>query len=137
MAEAGITANQLPDNDYNGWQLYEAYTLAQFEAKQVPTFAGTYGDSSSPIRFRRNGRRVVVRGKTFNSTPATISIASQVMTLPEGYRPLEEQWFAGMDEGTGNAIPIEVRVDGTVYARGDLASFGNGNLFMNMVFDLD
>jgi hypothetical protein len=28
MAEAGVTANDLPDNDYNGFQLFEALSIA-------------------------------------------------------------------------------------------------------------
>lgn len=106
-------------------------------AWQTPSYAGTYIDSVSPIRFRKSfGKTVRIKGMTNNSNPQSLSTNSTVFTLPAGYRPLEQQVFAIASDAVGTTM-LKITTAGVVSILGAYASFSNTTTYLNVSFDID
>lgn len=137
---AGVSPNGLFDNEYNGWQLFEAYKVAAYEAWQTPTYSNSYiADGSSPIKFRLKGKTVRLKGTTSHGTPGSVSTNQAVFTLPENCRPIETQIFACTNQdGTPSPAYVQVDTGGVVSIRGDLQTVTNTGVWMcTVVFDID
>lgn len=103
MAMAGITPNDLPDNDYNGWQLFDALltviqnNLPVAENWQNATLAPGWTDNSSPYpatQYYKDGAGIVrMRGIPFYSSGSSGSNIV-LTTLPVNYRPQKPLRFA-------------------------------------------
>lgn len=138
MQLSGLTPNGLPDNDYNGFQIFEAYKIAMYEDFETPTYSGSYqDDGSSPIRYRRKGKTIRIKGRTGHATGGSTSVSEQLFTLPTGYRPKENQIFTVPDVSLNNAAFVEVRTSGQIRLRGDLIAFVRDALYINIAFDID
>ena len=140
MVEAGITPNQLPDNEYSGWQLFEAYKVAMYGSWQNPsTYVNNYiADGTNPVQYRKSGKTVRLKGKTNNNTPAGIIVSQTVFTLPSGYRPLQSQLFSvAVGDGSNAVVVVEITTAGDVKVRGDLIPVANDACYLNISFDID
>lgn len=140
MDEAGITPNQLPDNEYSGWQLFEAYKVAMFGGWELPsTYVNDYiAGGSNPVKYRKVGKTIKLKGKTDNNTPAGVISSQNVFTLPIGYRPAETQLFTvAVEDGSNPVVVIEITSAGVVKVRGDLVPVANDACYLNLSFDID
>lgn len=138
MQLSGITPNELPDNDYNGFQIFEAYKIAMYESWQTPSYSGTFqDDGSSPIRYRRKGKTIRIKGTTDNSVLASIVGDTPIFTLPVGYRPLETQIFTTLETTSPGVAYIQVTSAGVVSIRADLRNHPNTTVWVNLSFDID
>lgn len=67
MSEAGIVPNGILDNEYNGWQLYDAFRkltrpYSVYTAKHIQ--AGTAAPTTAPVGFNDIGNIVWTRNST-------------------------------------------------------------------------
>lgn len=95
MQKGGITPNGLPDNAYNGWQLYQALSgdWNTIGAQGQPAFTNSwasYGSGYQAPRFRRELTYCVLSGAISN---AGNNSGTAAFTLPPLFRPLASQAF--------------------------------------------
>lgn len=136
---SGITANNLPDNATNGFQLFEAF-LASVGPDQTPTYAGSYiANGTYPIKFRKvTGRKVQIRGRSNNSTPGNISADELMFTLPAAYRPVYFKDFQVFISSNNTYGRVRIETDGTVkiiYNAG--SAIDRTHVHLNIEFTLD
>ena len=120
MRDAGITANDLPDNTTNGWQLNDAVNLAAklFDNEYGWTSAGlTFGtnisDSSGyPVQYRKIGNKVEWRGIA-EGTPAVTSGADILSAIPASLVPSESK-HQSVGLGQGGSRVASIQPTGTV-----------------------
>lgn len=138
MAHAGTAYSGVLDSEYTEHQYYQAYLNAAYEAQQTPVYGGTYqAHATAPIKFRKRGKTVRVKGSTGNSVPGSITTDQIVFTLPAEFRPLEAQYHNGTDSNTGANIAIQIRTNGDVVLKGTLTTFGSASTYMNIAWDVD
>lgn len=128
MVDAGITPNNILDNEYDGFQLNEA--LGRFIRKISPlvlpysdgpwinsnqgTYAPNWADSSTPFQFRltRNGTCVQLKGHPIRS--GTNAGFENVYTFPVGYRPSASRLFMSWDTALGAVAIMQVATTGVL-----------------------
>lgn len=105
MNAAGVTHNNLPDNQTNGFQLFDALKKIILDSMQ-----GEDWHQISTFSYRK--------GKDgFVYTKGYIKF-NESITLPSGYRPASQQIVhsSGMDQSgvASNSIYIYINADGTI-----------------------
>lgn len=108
---------------------------------QTPVYENDYiAHASSPIAYRRAvGSKVVrIKGKTLNSLGHSTVSDEVVFTLPEGYRPSEEQVFSNISENPGGQhVPIRVKPNGEVSLAGDIIGVPSDENNVVVAFEVD
>jgi hypothetical protein len=140
MREAGITPNGLPDNQTNGWQMFDAcFGTAWKEVGNdggLTTFTNGAASSSGPlspgnkIRYRKiNGGKCLQIDGWY--VPTTLDYTT-AFTLPVGYRPSGFTMFTSITND-GSILHSDIRADGTVSSNAG----GAGSIFLSVVIPLD
>lgn len=122
MSEAGITYTGVPDNEYDGWQFWEAF-LANLSIQQTPLSAQDYASGSSLVDwgtyncffYKGKDGRVYINGTiNFQGTPGP-GIEKELFVLPVGYRPVAETYLIQVClDGTIGAYRLWIRPSGSV-----------------------
>ncbi len=123
--ESGKTYNELPDNDYSGFQYFEAFqTLIQGDWHEVgavdePAYQNSYQGGAATVAGEnlKFSKSLIKNSITFRGgfSRAIGLSATTVFTLPAGFRPITEK-----------AIPIVCRdSSGTQPALLHIATNGN------------
>lgn len=122
FSESGLTYNELPDNDYSGFQLYEALleviNAASTEWATVgglgqPAFQNSWNFNTNPVKFKKdNSGFVCIEGICSGGTSGTT-----VFTLPAGFRPSNSKRFRGSSNSlsSGEEQYLSVDTSGNVY----------------------
>ncbi|HLF67442.1 MAG TPA: hypothetical protein VI522_07465 [Gammaproteobacteria bacterium] len=111
LAQAGMTANDLPDNDYNGFQLYEALWKSQRGEWHDLTSLLTNGWSvygHAAYRVKPNGD---VEFKGAVQAAVIGSATNPMFTLPAGARPLAIEYFAATGGAGATFAMQQIDVD--------------------------
>lgn len=127
FAESGITANGLPDNVTNGWQLYEAFQKLTHPAWSATgiTFAtvgsNTWANVGAPfysVAYKNMPNEVALCGVPGINIPSPFTGDLPVMTLPASASPSSNVYLSAMlEDGSGVFNPCIVVVEsaGDVY----------------------
>ena len=133
MVDAGLTPNNILDNEYDGFQLNLALGLwigkltKNYDEKLQPWlttglsyntgWAGTGGDSDFKYKLTLNNI-VKFRGTLIKSSQATDP--ELMVTLPVGIRPATKKLFVVSSfANTAKHFQVEIRTDGSVYYHSD------------------
>jgi hypothetical protein len=140
MRDAGITPNGLPDNQTNGWQMFEACFGTEWKTVGADGGATTFlnGASSSGgslnggqnIRYRKiNGGKCVQLDGWFNAASTGYETS---FILPVGYRPSGSLRFpVKLNDGSDSTLDI-FSTDGVVRTE-----FGTNSVCVSVIFPLD
>lgn len=85
-------------------------------------YAGTFSpDALNPIKYRQPAgtKEVQVLGITYDATPISVSVETEIFALPAGTPAEQLFWCVG---SAGAMVPIRVKTNGRVYIAGDLVS---------------
>jgi hypothetical protein len=138
---SGITANGLPDNVTNGFQLFEAFTKLTHPAWSTTglTFAtgGAYSwaNAGSPFlncAFKAMPNEVALCGVAESGVSA--SADTPVMTLPVGARPSADVYVLGIRQDGGGArssVVIKIESSGVVTAIALTATLGTWKIYLD------
>lgn len=117
-----------------GWKLMH-YPSVYWN--DIGVYSGTFTDDSiNPMKYRKYGYNnwVTIKGVTNSSSGSSLASNTVVFTLPQGYRPGQEQLFTAV---CNNAVPvtvIRVKANGEVCIAGDLITTSNIGVYMNISF---
>ena len=140
FAQSGLTANGLPDNATNGWQLFEAL-MAAVEDSITPTYSGDYTSNlSSPLKIRKvPGRMVQFTGRVGSTAGVDISAggSATMFTLPASHRPASTKNFYGFSNVSNKFYRIKIENTGAVILYADTSATPSYNLSLEFVFALD
>lgn len=129
MDKGGVTPKSLPDNAYNGWQLFEAFqNLLSNGTKIAFSFLNSYSSSGTPF-YRKDAFGNVFLSGNFAS-PSSIS-AQIIAQLPAGYRPNQIRSLVAV--GPSAAYQLVIDTSGNIFAQ----AFGGGNIPTSNTFRLD
>lgn len=140
MRDAGITPNGLPDNETNGWQMFDACFGTTWKEVGndggLTTFANGAVSSTGPvspgnkIRYRKiNGGKCLQIDGWY--APTTLDNTT-AFTLPVGYRPTGFTRLHGSYNDGSSMIH-------TIYANGEVQSDagGSSSIFISAIIPLD
>lgn len=132
MRDAGITPNGLPDNETNGWQMFDAMKIAFAGDSgwvEVTDLAdgNTTGDDAGygKLRCRRLNGMVYITGSYIQGT------GNNGFTLPLGYRPIKPL-FNKLPSSDGSGFIVNDI--GRVYFAGGISA---GTYSFNCSFPID
>lgn len=97
FAESGLVYNGLPDNDYSGFQYYEALLEVlkgdDWVDATLESNVANIGSTFANAGYQKDGSGVVrLRGAVVASS-VSAGVAKKLFTLPVGYRPEYEYRF--------------------------------------------
>jgi len=121
FAESGLTANGLPDNVTNGFQLFEAARISIKGYKTYSGFLSQTGTGAPTFVSEVNeiGNIVWTRGSTGIYTGTlTGAFTNTVIGLAE----IQDRGFAMFQKDSNNTIDLETRDLGVVYRDGILSA---------------
>lgn len=143
FADSGITANGLPDNVTNTFQLYLAFqklTHPAFSTTGI-TFASaaaySWANAGSPFyncAFKAMPNEVALCGVAESAVSA--SADTPVMTLPVGARPASEVYVSGLKQdggGTITTVALKIATTGVVTAIGLTSTLGTWKIYFDGV----
>ncbi len=95
-------------------------------------YAGTFSaDAVNPIRYRQPAgtKEIQVLGVTYDATPISVSVETEIFTLPAGTPAEQLFWCVG---SAGAMVPIRVKTNGRLYIAGDLVSSAIVGINLNL-----
>lgn len=127
MVDAGLTPNNILDNEYDGFQLNQAlglfiqkisppvvpYSDGVWRASNQGVYAANWGDGSQAFQFRhtRNKTCVQLQGSMLRSGT---NGAEPIYTLPIGYRPSVQRLFTSFCTAAGAFATVTVATTGII-----------------------
>ncbi len=120
MTEGGITANELPDGDYNGFQLFQAF--AKYISDRVESGTYTPGTTNNinvttsvgaVCQYKRNGNVVTVSGSVNVTVIANNTDTAMEIDLPiaSDFGSSTQAGGSGVFYGSGEYVPVLVLAD--------------------------
>lgn len=119
MTNAGVTSNNLPDNNTNGYQLYEAFALlTQYVGTKTPLtlingFVTGAGFGLSTPSYRASSLGLVY----LSGGILAVGGQSIFANLPSAFRPQTERFFIVGSLNTTDLHRLSIKADGNVSIR--------------------
>jgi hypothetical protein len=125
FAESGLVYNELPDNDYSGFQYFEALKkiigLDSGWLNSGYVAADDIASVSVPVQYRKIGNRVRIKGSVITNATILGGTTITLFTLPVGFRPVYSHEFPVIAAATADNLLC----GGVVFNTGEVAIFLN------------
>jgi len=141
QVDGTLNYNNIPDNQYDGFQFFEAFLLAMYTPKFTPLPTAPFTQHpTNPLYYRKIGAKTVrLQGQIYTASGETsVSTNVKVAGLGAAFVPLVPQFFACADtNNTTDIVIVEVNDSGEIRVRGDKTPFDDHSVYINITYDID
>lgn len=141
MFEGAVVPNEFPDNEYAGFQLFEALLKNIHHPLQNVLYQGIYeAHPNTPIKLRKIGSSLVqIQGCLYASAAMSLTADTVIFLIGATLVPPGTLfWATAYDFINQRDIPLQIIPGaGEVRLRGDISGFDSRGVFINITYRTD